>query len=469
MEWDTEIKHKKKRLTQFSKNNLIIIKEMFFYTKVNCNLILVPEAIAFQWEEELNYSDLKFLIVNQTRSLKRNIKNIDVVVVTPKFFNLFLDKYRNIAWKRFIFDEPGNIKVPGMHEVIAGFYWFVTATIGRVFQTHNKCITSFMHSFLTGYKYDWWMIDKLTIKNPDELLSLSFIPPPISHKEYFTSNRTFSIVKNYASNIITRMIESGDIGGALEALGGRQSDNLFELLKMTKENKVSILKDKIEKCKTDPKNQKIIEKYVNEIRKLEIQISEIQNKYETLIGTDCMICYEPLKNPVMEPVCEALFCGTCFLTWLKEQSTCPHCRSEVDTSNIYYVETEKNETFIFKDKLDVIFEILENKPEGKFIIFASHDQSFRNIISALQNKCLPFIQAKGSVQLIEKNIKRFKAGEINILLLNSVYNGAGINLQEATDIILYHKMDTNTEVQVIGRADRIGRKEPLTVHHLLYK
>ena len=53
-----------------------------------------------------------------------------------------------------------------------------------------------------------------------------------------------------------------------------------------------------------------------------------------------------------------------------------------------------------------------------------------------------------------------------VIFLNSKYNGAGINLQEATDIILYHEMNFNTETQIIGRANRIGRKIPLNVHHL---
>ena len=67
----------------------------------------------------------------------------------------------------------------------------------------------------------------------------------------------------------------------------------------------------------------------------------------------------------------------------------------------------------------------------------------------------------------EKNIYAFKTGEINVLFLNSKNNGAGINLQEATDIILYHKMNENLETQILGRANRIGRDIELKVHHLI--
>ena len=53
-----------------------------------------------------------------------------------------------------------------------------------------------------------------------------------------------------------------------------------------------------------------------------------------------------------------------------------------------------------------------------------------------------------------------------MIFLNSNFNGAGINLQEATDIILYHEMPLNVQNQIIGRANRIGRTEALNVHHL---
>ena len=48
------------------------------------------------------------------------------------------------------------------------------------------------------------------------------------------------------------------------------------------------------------------------------------------------------------------------------------------------------------------------------------------------------------------------------------FNGAGINLEMATDIILYHEMPLAIREQVIGRALRIGRKEDLTVHNLVF-
>ena len=75
-------------------------------------------------------------------------------------------------------------------------------------------------------------------------------------------------------------------------------------------------------------------------------------------------------------------------------------------------------------------------------------------------------EIKGRSESREKLIKEFKSGKTRVIFLNSRNNGAGINLQECTDIILYHQMENSTTTQILGRANRIGRTDELNVHHL---
>ena len=86
---------------------------------------------------------------------------------------------------------------------------------------------------------------------------------------------------------------------------------------------------------------------------------------------------------------------------------------------------------------------------------------------SLREKGIEFTEMKGCISTREKKLDSFKTGKIPVLFLNSKYNAAGINLTEATDIILCHQMTTSQETQIIGRANRIGRTENLKVHHLL--
>jgi len=75
---------------------------------------------------------------------------------------------------------------------------------------------------------------------------------------------------------------------------------------------------------------------------------------------------------------------------------------------------------------------------------------------------------KGTDDQVDKSIEGFKMGKITVLLLNAQYFGAGMNLQIATDVVIYHRFTKEMEEQVIGRAQRLGRTTPLTVYYLLH-
>ena len=82
---------------------------------------------------------------------------------------------------------------------------------------------------------------------------------------------------------------------------------------------------------------------------------------------------------------------------------------------------------------------------------------------------MSFEYVKGNSNQIKCTIDRYKEGNTQILLVNTHHFGSGLNLENTTDLILFHKFDTEIEKQVIGRAQRYGRKEPLNVHYLLYE
>ena len=82
-----------------------------------------------------------------------------------------------------------------MREIIAGFYWFVTATVDKIISTHANCTTSFMHTFANCYKHNTYLRcnkdirDKLIIKNPENILELSFNSLSIEYINYYTVNK----------------------------------------------------------------------------------------------------------------------------------------------------------------------------------------------------------------------------------------------------------------------------------------
>ena len=110
--------------------------------------------------------------------------------------------------------------------------------------------------------------------------------------------------------------------------------------------------------------------------------------------------------------------------------------------------------------------LIKESPKNKFIIFSTFDESFNIIKNILENEQIKYGEIVGTKEIRDKVIDDYKNNNINVLCLNSVNNGAGINLQETDDIILYHKMPSQIQTQIIGRSNRIGRKTNLSVHHL---
>jgi SNF2 family DNA or RNA helicase len=109
----------------------------------------------------------------------------------------------------------------------------------------------------------------------------------------------------------------------------------------------------------------------------------------------------------------------------------------------------------------------ENK---KVLIFSNYYNSFIEIESILNTLGIVNKRVMGSASSINHMIQRYKdpTDNLNVLFLNSHYSGSGINLENTTDIILYHSMNKELTTQVIGRAQRPGRTGSLNIHRLVY-
>lgn len=122
------------------------------------------------------------------------------------------------------------------------------------------------------------------------------------------------------------------------------------------------------------------------------------------------------------------------------------------------------------DKIKNLENILRRLPENaKLLIFSSYENSFTNVLVVLQQLNMPYAYLKGNGSQIKSTIDQYKNGNLNVLLINSRNYGSGLNLENTSDIILFHKFDSEIEKQVIGRAHRYGRSHPLNVWYLLYE
>jgi len=474
MEWNMETPYVEKT-TDARANGYIKKTDIKEYKKIDATLILVSHSIINQWYKELQKSTLCIRMMSKKSDIENTVlDNYDVILITPTMYNFLVIKYYNMAWKRFVYDEPAHIKVSKMIRIIAGFYWFVTSTPDIMWEFHRKNKISFMYSMISG-NTDWiHFLEYLKVKNRDDFIKHSYEMPAINHYYIKCHDPMYKTVENFVTSKIREMISAGNIHGAIRALGGSETSNIAELVRKKKLDEIEEMEYRIRLLEIRNKKDQIATLHIA-IDRIKQQITEIDMRYKEIIKRDCNICMDSLEQPVLEPNCQNVFCGGCIIEWLKTKNTCPLCRVHISPSTLIVCnidapsskngKKEIDETRP-KTKIETTLEIIRKNQDNKFIIFSAWDQTFFPIRESLKHNNINYVEVRGSVTACQKNIDRFKTGDTNVIFLNSKFNGSGINLQEATDIIIYHEMDASMISQIIGRANRIGRKNPLNVHYL---
>jgi SNF2 family DNA or RNA helicase len=121
---------------------------------------------------------------------------------------------------------------------------------------------------------------------------------------------------------------------------------------------------------------------------------------------------------------------------------------------------------LYKTKIEKLIEIIGEENNKKILIFSNYNETFTIIRRFLEERKHNYLELRGTKEKRDNVIDSYKSGNVNILLLNTIQSGAGLNLQETSDIILFHRINDYQKIQVIGRANRIGRKIELNVHYL---
>ena len=172
------------------------------FEKVDATLVLVSPSILHQWEQELWYTPLTSTKLTTQKSVDTNmITNYDVILVVPTMFNRLMCRYPNIAWKRFVFDEPGHLKIPAMKNITAGFTWLVTATPNAILYRYKKARKSFLHDLVrqAGFMDFEDVFQYLIVKNPNEFIRHSFAMPTTNHLYHACTNPLFNVVSTFVS------------------------------------------------------------------------------------------------------------------------------------------------------------------------------------------------------------------------------------------------------------------------------
>jgi hypothetical protein len=484
MEWDVSKNYEKVEFSTLNTSLKIITKKSF--KRVNANLILCSSTLTNQWKEYFNYVKPGLLKVKEISTKKDfekfNPSEWDVVIVSSARYNELIDIHSNLCWKRFIFDEASSTHISAMRSINAGFMWFISATYNQILYTGGN-VNHFMRQIFNRVNQD--LLRYLVIKNENDFVKYSFKMPEVKNINHVCLNpRILNVLSSIIDSETKTMIAAGNIKGAIARIGGGTTNetNLFEIASKKQKEKLTQAQFSLNLWKNRNNCEKEVELWENKVKELEKTVAELEEKYKNILNDDCTICYSNIKDPILSPCCQNVFCGNCIMKWLEINKSCPMCRTLVNVKELVYInkkdsqddidkkEETKEDKNVKMSKQDKVYDIVSNgiKNGKKYLIFSMYDESFHLIRRVLEEHKVDFVEISGSKATRDSKIKKFKENKVNVVFLNSRFNGAGINLEDATDIILYHEMPSYIKDQVIGRALRIGREKDLYIHNLIY-
>jgi hypothetical protein len=490
--------------------------------RIHSSILVLPHTLVRQWRTYAdNYvPDLKYKVINKREHLKtvsddgktviykemKDFLNAPLIIVSSTFYSVFMNTRINqkivcdMNFDRVIFDEADTIHIPGCYKPNANFYWFVTSSIINLIVPASrywdgkyldgiKCTGFIKNVFMELEGSGFPFYHKIFFKNRDEYIQASFdLPKPIIHRVSCFTPKAVKILKGILDEKIIQMIQGDDLKGAMEQVG---SMNLLkstdDIIKISTNMLIKDLENKKREFEykstltyaTDESKKHALQNIQNkmdEIRqKIKLIESRVQNKF-------CTVCNSDADVPTITMCCKNVFCLTCIQSSYALNPICPFCRATITEDHIVIhanipndqiaeiVPSGKKEPKLL-NKIDTLVKIIKEKPAGKFLVVSLYENSLSELSEKLKDNDIQATKLGGNNLVVNKILSRFKDFQcsLKVILLNAYNYGSGLNIPEATDIIIYHKLTKELETQVIGRAQRFGRVGQLNIHYLQHE
>jgi len=464
-------------------------------------------------------------------TFKNNVADTDIILVSNTLYNTLMEmaKENDITWKRIFIDEADSIHITSTSvKPNAGFIWFISASWAN-FLLHGSVLRSHLNQYLTGPneipnldpELKTWLSNELgpstptsthyvwlRMKSPNffrdfistsvfrslqvircrqNFIDTSMTMPPLLYEQILCEEPMQNrVINGLINQDIQAMLDGGDVQGALEGLGVKaehptslldaflnQQNKELDRLKREKE-----FKEKNEYTSAKAKEDALA-RLQSKIESVESQIKTFKERMESLKTELCPICYEEPTTTTMTPCCHRIFCGQCMLACLARKPACPMCRTSMSANSIIHLD-EKNTTNktsskkskkakqILLRKPEALMHFLISNPSAKVLVFSRYENPFAGLAMRCNEAGIQVQVLKGNKDCIASSVREFEAGTKRVLFLHTHSVGAGMNLVGASHVVLYHQMTPEEERQVVGRAYRLGRQEPLRVIRLVH-
>lgn len=491
------------------------------------SLLIVPHNVIQQWESYISdQTVLRACVVKRTKDCDssrpgffKDLFTADIVVVSStmlrKFEASMMAGYiplANVVWSRLFIDEADTLSFTFRpSELVARFMWFITGSwLNMLFPTglyiHTvQALPPHIRNLIgdggivgTTSRTNlvaWSCADTrdgnftaLILRNTDAWVDVSLQRPAILHETILCkAPANLGILRDFISPAAMGALHAGDIEGAMNALGLKAASKETLAERVTGGLQADLIQaEKILAFKRDitystaAVKLAAIEKAEAKVERYRTQLETLKARLASISEELCPICYDSPRTPTLTPCCRQAFCLSCLCECITGKPTCPMCRAGILSVKQLVVigdgdpssgqPENANEPMGLQTKGAALLQLLsESTEDQRFLVFSAHEASFKGLREVLAARDIRCEMLQGSAARVERLRKQFREGSIRILCMNARHVGAGINLEAATHVVLYHRMNIEMERQVIGRAVRFERAAELRVVHLTHE
>lgn len=490
---------------------------------VRTALVIVPHNVVSQWETYIrDQTMLDAVFIKKTKDCDydaprflQRVLAADVVLVSGTMLKKFVGAvsmygplFRDVVWSRLFIDEADTIPCGlRLGEVTARFTWFITGSwLNMLFprglyeyivkQLDEETRVAIGNGYIAGLNSHMNVVSAtvsdskdprftaLILRNRDDWIDASLARPVIHHDTIMCrAPANLGILRDFVTPAALEALHAGDTAGALTAMGIKASskESVAAALtgslrgELTQAEKMLAFKREMEYSTPAAKKEALI-KAEAKVARLQDQLTALENRIAGAANGDlCPICYDTPRTTTLTPCCRQAFCLACICECLASKPACPLCRVAIASPKQLAVlgadgEEEVAEEELLPTKGAALLNLLgASKPDERYLVFSAHEASFKGLRELLAARGVRCEVLQGTAARIDRLRKQFREGTVRVLCMNARYVGAGLNLESATHVVLYHRMNVELERQVIGRAVRFERAGELRVIHMVHE
>jgi SNF2 family DNA or RNA helicase len=494
-------------------------------------IFVVPHNVVAQWETYIReQTNLRAVFVKKAKDcgewafgpekaveFQERVFKSDLVLVSCTMFRKFVTAIvqpdlamSQIRWSRVFVDEADTIHVSLPHRGLSGcFTWFITGSWINMALPHGirsyelaalppatreligggavagiaGAHTNLMNANM-GETRDARFAARV-LRNSADWIDTSLSRPVIVHEQLLCrAPANLRILQGHISGAAMEALHAGDVAGAMTALGlkAASKESLVERVtasirgELIAAEKLLDFKRDMEYSSPAAKAQGI-EKAEAKVAKIKAQLAALEERVAKAATELCPICYDTPTSATLTPCCRNAFCLACICECLSKKPACPLCRLPIASPKELMVLGDgagAEEAAVVEEgpptKGAALMRLLAAaKPDDRFLVFSAHEASFKGLRDMLDARGVRCELLSGTGARVEKLRKQFREGKVQVLCMNARHVGAGINLEAATHVVLYHRMNAELEKQVVGRAVRFERASELRVVHLVHE